>query len=112
MVLPGNLVFKIFELKKYLREIICRKLKELRRKHGFSQLDVSVGLNIEQNTYSRLERGETKLDIERLQQIALFYNISIHDLLDAPPPRIIFKKPSFENQFRLRMALISISSAK
>jgi transcriptional regulator with XRE-family HTH domain len=71
----------------YLKTDICRKIKELRKKHGYSQEDVAIGLNMEQNTYSRMERGETKLDIERLQQIASFYKISVHDLIDELPPQ-------------------------
>ena len=45
-------------------------MKLLRKKHGFSQEDVAINLHIEQNTYSRMERGKKKLDVERLQQIA------------------------------------------
>jgi transcriptional regulator with XRE-family HTH domain len=70
------------------RKIICQKIKELRKKHGYSQEDLAILLNMEQNTYSRLERGETKIDIERLAQIAQLYKVSIHDLLEELlPPR-------------------------
>ena len=54
--------------------------------HSYSQDDVAFALNMEQNTYSRMERGETKLDIERLEQIAVFYEISLYQLLDGLPP--------------------------
>jgi transcriptional regulator with XRE-family HTH domain len=40
-----------------------------------------------QNTYSLLETGKTKLDIERLILIAEFYNVPAHDLLDTPPEK-------------------------
>ena len=72
-----------------LKIIICQKIKQLRKKHGYSQEDVAILLNMEQNTYSRLERGETKIDIERLLQIAQLYKISIHDLLEVLPSAVI-----------------------
>jgi transcriptional regulator with XRE-family HTH domain len=71
-----------------LKEAICRKIKILRKKYGYSQEDVAVLLNMGQNTYSQIESGKTKIDIERLQQIALLYKISVHDILEElPPPR-------------------------
>lgn len=69
-----------------MKIIICQKIKQFRKKHGYSQETVAILLNIEQNTYSRLERGETKIDIERLLQIAQLYKISVHDLLDELHP--------------------------
>jgi transcriptional regulator with XRE-family HTH domain len=69
-----------------LKLAICEKIKELRKTHSYSQDDIAIALNMEQNTYSRMERGETKLDIERLQQIAIFYEISIFHFLDGIPP--------------------------
>ena len=71
-------------------------MKLLRKKHGFSQEDVAINLHIEQNTYSRMERGETKLDVERLQQIASLYKISVYDLLEALPPPLKKKNKRFK----------------
>jgi transcriptional regulator with XRE-family HTH domain len=72
-----------------LKESICRKIKSLRKKHSYSQEEVAVLLNMGQNTYSQLESGKTKIDIERLQQIADFYKISVHDFLcGITPPNL------------------------
>ena len=70
-----------------LKEAICRKIKILRKKHAYSQDDVALLLNMSQNTYSQLESGKTKIDIERLQQIAGFYKINIQEFFLPPPPR-------------------------
>lgn len=67
----------------FITEYVCLKLKELRKKHNYSQLDVADLLNIEQNTYSRLESGKTKIDIERLQKIADLYKIPIDEFLST-----------------------------
>jgi transcriptional regulator with XRE-family HTH domain len=48
-----------------------------------------------QNTYSLLETGKTKLDVERLILIAEFYKISAYDLLDISPPKEV--KHSLKN---------------
>jgi hypothetical protein len=48
-----------------------------------------------QNTYSLLETGKTKLDVERLILIAEFYKISVYDLLDISPPKEV--KHSLKN---------------
>jgi len=68
-----------------LKESICRKIRSLRRKNGYSQEDVALQLNMGQNSYSQLEAGKTKIDIERLQQIARLYKISVHDILEELP---------------------------
>jgi transcriptional regulator with XRE-family HTH domain len=68
-----------------MQKLICEKLKFLKEKHGYSQQTVADALSMSQNTYSLLETGKTKLDIERLILIAEFYNVPAHDLLDTPP---------------------------
>ena len=67
---------------------ICQKLKDLRKKHGYSQEELAELLHIGQNTYSQLESGKTKIDIERLHQIAKLYKVPLHLFLDElSPPR-------------------------
>jgi transcriptional regulator with XRE-family HTH domain len=67
-----------------LKTAVCKKMKELRQKKGYTQQYVAELLNISQNAYSELEAGKRKLDIERLQQIAQLYSVSINCLLDQP----------------------------
>lgn len=75
-----------------LKEAICKKIRTLRKKHGYSQEDVAVLLNMSQNTYSQLESGNTKIDVERLYHIARLYKISVQDILEElPPPPLIDK---------------------
>jgi transcriptional regulator with XRE-family HTH domain len=70
-----------------MHKLICEKLKFLREKHGYSQQTVADALSMSQNTYSLLETGKTKLDVERLILIAEFYKISVYDLLETSPPK-------------------------
>ena len=65
-----------------MRNLICEKIKGLRIKHHYLQEEVAEALNMSQNSYSELETGKRKLDIDRLYQIAQLYKISLNDLLE------------------------------
>lgn len=93
-------------MKDNLKEAICSKIKGLRRKNGFSQEDVAIRLNMGQNTYSQLEAGKTKIDIERLQQLAQLYKISVHDIIEGLPPPPPNTMSSFYNTAPFNIASI------
>lgn len=63
---------------------ITLKLRRLRDFHGYSQEAVAYHLNMAQPTYSDLENGKTRITIERLDQIASFYGLSLNDLMNQP----------------------------
>ena len=67
------------------KKLICKKIKELRIAHKFTQEQVAEVLCMSQNTYSEWETGKTKLDIERLYQLADLYSVSIYEILDESP---------------------------
>lgn len=67
------------------KNLICKKIKELRIAHQFTQEQVAEVLCMSQNTYSEWETGKTKLDIERLYQLADLYSVSIYEILDESP---------------------------
>ena len=60
---------------------IGNNLKRIREIKGFSQSEIAAKLFISQRAYSDLENDKTKLDIERLESIAIIFNISSNDLL-------------------------------
>ena len=57
------------------------RIKILREIHNYTQEYVANTLGISQNTYSLLEKGETKLTIERLEQLANLYNLDLIDMI-------------------------------
>lgn len=75
----------------FLIASVCRKLKTLRKKSGYSQDQIAELLNMCQNTYSDLESGKRKIDLERLYQIATLYKVSIQIFLEESPPPPINK---------------------
>ena len=75
-----------------MKFVICRKIKELRLSHHYSQADVAEKLHMSQNAYSELETGKVKkLDLERLSQIATLYKVPISLIIENTPPQIRFK---------------------
>ena len=58
------------------------RLKELRKKHGISQLKLAMDLNMNQNSISRYESGVREADYATLIKFANYFNVSIDYLLE------------------------------
>lgn len=68
----------------YLEDItmpIHDKIKTLREINHWTQEEMAEKINMSKNGYSKLERGETKLNIERLEQIANVFNLDLAELV-------------------------------
>lgn len=57
------------------------KIRSVRELSNWTQEEMAEKLNMSVSGYSKIERGETKLNIQRLQQIAEVLNINMFDLL-------------------------------
>ena len=66
------------------------KIKNLREMNGWSQEVMAERLNMSKNGYARIERGESKLDMERLEKIAEIFSIEVVDLISQEYERAIF----------------------
>jgi transcriptional regulator with XRE-family HTH domain len=64
-----------------ISKIIIGKIKNRRLNLSLSQAEVAESINMSSSSYAKLERGETKLDIERLYTLATFYKITMWELL-------------------------------
>ncbi|WP_299707381.1 helix-turn-helix transcriptional regulator [uncultured Pontibacter sp.] len=53
----------------------------IRSQKGYSQEYMAFQLNISQNAYSKLERGETEITVRRIYQIADVLEVSVYELL-------------------------------
>jgi transcriptional regulator with XRE-family HTH domain len=76
-----------------MNNLIGKKIKSLRIEHGFNQKDLAKKLNITQSAYSRLERGETRIDIERVIKLGEIYNVE--------PTDLIFNQEGYNNTFNI-----------
>lgn len=60
---------------------ISDNLQKLRKLNDLSQEQMAEMLNMSKNGYGKLERGESKITVDHLQNIANVFNIDIADLL-------------------------------
>ncbi len=60
---------------------IGRKIKMYRKKRGKTQADLAENLDVSSKYISAIERGEAKVSLKRLDEIAEILNVSITDLL-------------------------------
>lgn len=57
------------------------KLRRIREHHGYSQEYVSFQLNISQRAYSKIERNEVKVSLEKLNKLSELYQINLFQLI-------------------------------
>ena len=58
-------------------------IRTMREFNQWTQEDMAEKLNISVNGYSKIERGKSKLTLEKLEQIANIFNINVSDLYSA-----------------------------
>jgi transcriptional regulator with XRE-family HTH domain len=66
----------------FIMEEVLSKIKEYRKKKGFSYENMAHELNTSASAYRKIELNQTKLTVERLVQIAQILEAKIEDLLD------------------------------
>ncbi|HWK57606.1 MAG TPA: helix-turn-helix transcriptional regulator [Parapedobacter sp.] len=60
---------------------ILVKVKRLRKERGLSQAEMADALHIALKTYQNIEGGITRIDIDRLGQIANVLDVKLHELV-------------------------------
>lgn len=66
------------------------KIRTLREQKQLTQEDVAERLFMSVSGYSKIERGETRLNMERLEQIANVLDVDILELLANKPENAIY----------------------
>lgn len=57
------------------------KIRKIRTLKGYSQEYVSSLLNISQSAYSDIENNKTKINLERIQELASVFEMDLNDLM-------------------------------
>ncbi|ELA08353.1 hypothetical protein MOMA_07326 [Moraxella macacae 0408225] len=57
------------------------RIRELRENHHWTQEDVAKKIDLTPQGYAKIERGETRLTLERLEQFADIFDVDIAQLL-------------------------------
>ena len=66
------------------------KIRMLREFNHWSQEEMVERLGMSHNGYAKIERGETKLYLDKLSQIAQIFNINLSDLVSDSEKNVFF----------------------
>ena len=69
-------------------ENIVNKIREFRKKKGYSHETMAHELNMSQPAYSKIEKNETKLSVERLFEIANILETPVEKFLEINPNNV------------------------
>ena len=69
-------------------EKVINKIRDIRKDKGYSHEYMAHLLDISQVAYSKIEKNETKLTIERLFKIAEILEAKIEDILDIKADKV------------------------
>ncbi|TCK01849.1 DNA-binding XRE family transcriptional regulator [Volucribacter psittacicida] len=70
---------------------INEKIKTLRKVHHLTQEDMANKMGMSVSGYAKIERGETLLQLDRLEKIAHIFNMDIIELMNTNEKSIIFQ---------------------
>ncbi len=66
------------------------KLRQLREEKEWSQEDMAERMDMSPSGYAKIERGDTQLKLEKLEQIAQIFKIDVVELMANPEKGVVF----------------------
>lgn len=69
---------------------VNEKIRVMREVKQWSQEEMAERMNMSTTGYSKIERGETKLNLHKLEQIAAIFNIDVLELMDTGNKGVVF----------------------
>lgn len=69
---------------------VNKKIRTIRETRNWSQEDMAEKMNMSKNGYAKIERGETKLNLHKLEQIANIFNIDVLELIKNDDKNVLF----------------------
>lgn len=70
---------------------IGNKIRILREIKGISKKEVAINLGISQQAYQKIENGQTKITIDKIQNIANTLNMDFDHLINFNPSNYLFQ---------------------
>lgn len=71
--------------------MLYKRIKELRKEKGITQVNVSTNIGVEESYYGKYERGVHDIPLSVLIRIADFYNVSVDYITERTNKREINK---------------------
>lgn len=69
-------------------EQVLENIKRIRKQKGYSHQNMAHELDISQVGYSKLEKNDTRLSVERLYKIAEILETKVGDFLEVNPSNV------------------------
>ena len=70
---------------------VNEKIRKIREAKDWSQEQMAEKLNMSLNGYAKIERGESKIYLDKLEQIAQVFDIDIIELMQSDGKNICFQ---------------------
>jgi transcriptional regulator with XRE-family HTH domain len=64
-------------------QLVGRKIRELRKEHKLTQVELSSRLGIQQSDLSRMEKGEYRVSLDTLFRILAEFKVSIGEFFEG-----------------------------
>ncbi len=72
-------------------KMLYKRVKELRKEKGITQVNVSTNIGVEESYYGKYERGVHDIPLSVLIKLADFYNVSLDYITERTNKREINK---------------------
>ena len=70
---------------------VNEKIRKIREAKDWSQEQMAEKLNMSLNGYAKIERGESKIYLDKLEQIAQVFDIDVVELMQSDGKNICFQ---------------------
>lgn len=70
---------------------VNEKIRKFREAKDWSQEQMAEKLNMSLNSYAKIERGESKIYLDKLEQIAQVFDIDVIELMQSDGKNICFQ---------------------
>lgn len=91
---------------------IHEKIKSIRKSKGWSQEKMAEKLELSMNGYANIERGETDVQVSRLEQIAETFGMGLLELFNFGERNVFYLVGDNENSFYCNLQSTNFSSEK
>ncbi|MDI9865843.1 helix-turn-helix transcriptional regulator [Flectobacillus sp. DC10W] len=83
------------------------KIRMIRELKGVSQEAVAIYLDISPQAYGKIEREETKLDFDRLENIANYLSLSVEQILGFNENKLLGSKDELKGKIASEAPMLS-----
>ena len=67
-----------------------QKIRTIREQNALSQEDMATKMNMSVNGYAKIERGESKINLDKLQKIADIFDVDAYQLMQNLDKGVVF----------------------